>query len=516
MRQHPGRIIGCVAAAFALLSWVPSAGATAMQDGPTTNQPRLDWQDCADGFECATARVPLDYDKPTGRTIELALIRLPATDPSRRIGSLFVNPGGPGNSGVQFVRESGKTVYPADVRARFDIVGMDPRGIGASTPVRCFDTAADKEQFFAGYNAIPINDAELTAAANLAADLGRRCQARSGWLLPHLSTANVARDLDLLRQAVGDAKLSFVGYSYGTYLGATYANLFPSRVRALVLDANTDPTTYAAGPRGSVPFVRINAHLASSETLEQFFTLCAAAGPRCDFAAGGDPRTKFAELAERLRENPLVLPDGLVVGYALLVDFTLEELYQAAGWAPAASILQQLYAATSPGSTARVPSALAGASGEDPPPENVREALLASVCSETRNPTEPSDYAAAADRADGQAPYVGAFWTYLTLPCAAWPAKDADRYTGPWRVRTAHPALVMNNRFDPAAGHPNAVRMTELLPGSRLVTVEGWGHTVRETRSVCADGILERYLVDGTLPRYGASCQPGIVPFAEQ
>ncbi|WP_130385939.1 alpha/beta fold hydrolase [Kribbella sp. VKM Ac-2569] len=429
MRQHPARIIGCVTAALTLLSWVPSAGATATNSEDPTNQPRLAWQDCGDGFECATARVPLDYDKPDGRSIELALLRLPATDPAGRIGSLFVNPGGPGNSAVQYVQESARSAYPAGVRARFDIVGMDPRGVGASTPVQCFDTAADQAQFFAGYNPLPINRPELNAAANLAAELARRCQARSGWLLPHLSTANVARDLDAMRKAVGDAKLSYVGYSYGTYLGATYANLFPGKVRALALDGNTDPTAYPAGSPKSVPFVRVNAHLAASETLDQFFTLCAAAGPRCDFATGGHPRTKFATLAARLRENPLVLPDGLVFGYALLVDFTLASLYRAADWAFAASILQQVYAATSPGSIARVPSGPAAT--HDPPASNTRESLFASVCSDTRNPAEPSDYAHAAAAADRQARTSAR--SGPTSPCRARPGRP--------RIPTATPAL---------------------------------------------------------------------------
>jgi pimeloyl-ACP methyl ester carboxylesterase len=329
-----------------------------------------------------------------------------------------------------------------------------------------------------------------------------------GWLLPHVSTANV-----LLRQALGDRTLSYVGYSYGTYLGMTYANLFPGRVRALALDGNTNPPPYAAGPRLSVPFLRVDAHLAASETLGQFFTLCAQAGPRCAFAAGGDPRAKFATLAQRLRDNPLVLPDGQRVGYAQLVDFTLNELYLASGWAAAASILQQLYAATEPTATTAAAHA-AVAKATEAPYVNVLEAFIANVCSETRNPTNPFAYGDLATRADRRAPYVGAFWTYLSLPCAVWPARDNDRYTGPWRVRTPNPALVLNNRFDPATGHRNAVRMTELLPGSRLVTVEGWGHTVRETRSACAERILARYIVDLTLPPRGAICQPGIVPFA--
>ena len=507
------RLVACLAALATLLTSAPAVAAPSTGGSAATpHVPRLTWKDCGDGFDCTTARVPLDYNKSNGTTIELALIRLPATDPALRIGSLFVNPGGPGNSGVEFVRSAARLTYPAEVRARFDIIGMDPRGVAASTPVRCFASDLERQQFFADYDVLPVSRAELAAAIDKVTDLARRCQARVGWLLPHLSTANVARDLDLLRRAVGDAKLSYVGYSYGTYLGATYANLFPDKVRVLALDGNTDPPAYTIGPRLSVPFVRVNSHLAASETLQQFFTLCEEAGQRCAFADGGAPRTKFATLAQRLRANPLTLPDGRRVGYAELVDFTVQVLYRAAEWADGAGSLQQLYELTSP--SARIPSSPASMTpSEDPPYTNVLEAFLASVCGETRNPDDPFAYAGVAARADLDAPYVGAFWTYLSLPCAVWPAQDADRYSGPWRVRTAHPALVLNNRYDPATDHRNALRMVELLPGSRLVTVEGWGHTVRDTRSACADRILANYLIDRTLPPRGTTCQPGIVPF---
>jgi len=148
--RSSSRLIGVLAATAALCALaVPAATPSS---GTSLAAPRLTWQDCGDGFECTTAHVPLDYDKPAGRAIGIALIRLAATDRAHRIGSLFVNPGGPGNSGVQFVREAARTAYPAEVRARYDIVGFDPRGVAASTPVRCFDSSAEREQFFAGYN----------------------------------------------------------------------------------------------------------------------------------------------------------------------------------------------------------------------------------------------------------------------------------------------------------------------------------------------------------------------------
>ena len=255
------------------------------------------WRDCGGGFQCARIRVPLDYDRPQSHHIELALIRLPATNPGARIGSMFINPGGPGGSGVQTVRSAGRLLYPPKVRARFDIVGFDPRGVGASTPVRCFATSVEQQRFFGDFPPIPVNPAEFRRSVAKATELARRCEARAGWLLPHLSTADVARDLDVLRAAVGDRQLSFVGYSYGTHLGATYANLFPNRVRALVLDGAIDAPAYTSGPLPSTTFVRQNSDLGSWETLREFFRLCAEAGSRCAFAASGRPAEKFATLA---------------------------------------------------------------------------------------------------------------------------------------------------------------------------------------------------------------------------
>ena len=512
-----GRFVLVVATAL-LMSLLLALPAAAQDQAKHPAVPQLVWSDCDDGFECATAQVPLDYDDPVGVSISLALIRLPATEPNQRIGSLFVNPGGPGNSGVQYVRESARSVYPSQVQARFDIVGMDPRGVASSTPVRCFDSDEEQQAFFADYDVLPVGQAALDAAVAKTADLARRCDELSGWLLDHLSTANVARDLDLLRRAVGDDGLTYAGYSYGTYLGATYAAMFPRHVRAMALDANSDPTAYGSGPRQTVPFVRVGAHLGSSETLDQFFALCAAAGPRCDFAAGGDPATKFATLAQRLLAAPLVLPDGRRIGYAELVDFTIQNLYRATDYAFSASILEQLYQLSSPTPSTQL---LASLGSEVPsgspaagPSSNVREALFASVCGETANPDDGATFARAAARADRQAPYVGSFWAYLTLPCASWAALDDDRWTGPWRVRLRNPALVLTTRFDPATPARNARTMASLLIGSRIVTVEGWGHTARDTASMCADAIVERYLVTTALPRRDITCDPGVVPFA--
>ena len=183
------RLVPAIAVALGLIA-APTALAA----------PPLDWTGCGDGLECATAKVPLDYDKPAGKQISLAVIKRPASDPSRRIGSLFVNNGGPGNSAVDFVRGDAEAVYTPEVLARFDVIGMDPRGVARSTPVRCFADAQEQGGFLGALPPFPVGQDEERGFAAAQAELGRRCLARNGELLDHLSSANVARDLDRLRR----------------------------------------------------------------------------------------------------------------------------------------------------------------------------------------------------------------------------------------------------------------------------------------------------------------------------
>jgi pimeloyl-ACP methyl ester carboxylesterase len=195
--------------------------------------PKLSWHRCEKVLQCAMARVPLDYSHPRERTIHLAVIRHRATDPARRIGTLFVNPGGPGSSGVAALPGFLGSL-PAAVLARFDIASWDPRGVGASTPVKCFGPARDSKRLLGGMvvgSSFPVGNAQITSWIRRYRAFGRQCERRSGGLLRHVSTADTARDLDMLRRAVGDRRLSYYGISYGTFLGATYANLFPDRVR---------------------------------------------------------------------------------------------------------------------------------------------------------------------------------------------------------------------------------------------------------------------------------------------
>jgi pimeloyl-ACP methyl ester carboxylesterase len=492
------------------------AGAQAAQAAPV---PALSWTDCGGGFQCATAQVPLDYGHPLGRAISLAVVRLPAGDPAHRVGSLLVNPGGPGGSGFATVRQGGAR-FPAELRARFDLVGFDPRGVGLSTPVRCFASQAEQQAFFAASPVFPQTPAEDLATIRSAAELDRRCQQRNADLLAHMSTADVARDMDLLRQALGDPALSYLGVSYGTYLGTTYANLFPRRVRALVLDGAVEPVEWATGRDGEGSrepvFVRLKSDLGASKTLGTFLDLCAGAGPAaCPLAVGNDPeatRDRLQALLARLRTRPVPVttPQGTAqITYAITVDVTLVSLYYQVLW----STLSLALARLDQGDGSVLLQIVGLLAPPSPTYDNAREAQLSVICADSSSPRDASAWPALAAAADRRAPYFGAFWAWISVECADWRVRDSGRFTGPFDRRTANPVLVVGTTFDPATRYQSAVALSHELGRARLLTLDGWGHTAFAQPSTCAIQAELRYLVDVRLPAPGTVCRPDVGPF---
>jgi pimeloyl-ACP methyl ester carboxylesterase len=503
----------------------PAAGTLAAAGGVAD---QLAWRACATTElptrECAELVVPLSYREPQGATIALAVARVPATDPAGRLGSLFINPGGPGQPGFEELPLL-YAALPAALPARFDIVGFDPRGVGESAPVHCFASPEESAVFSATEPRVPIGPAEEAALLRAYEDLARRCGERNAAILPHLSTFNVAQDLDRLRQAVGDPRLTYWGVSYGTYLGATYANLFPDRIRAMVLDGVINPPSYTSFDHGdgdvvgpdTTSFLRVLSNQGSADTFGAFLEECAAAGvTRCAFAApsAAETRHKFDALMDRLRTRPAILigPAGtLTVSYSLVVGAVFNLLYQPPTWPIVAQALQHL----DEGDTVGFLTALE-AFGQPPPTEyrNPFEARPASNCVDTDNPADPARYLALARAAEERTPYFGALWTYVSLPCAFWPAQDADRYRGPWDAPTSVPLLLLSRRFDPATPHGGAVAAAQTLANARLLTIDGWGHGYYLAgKSTCADDATAAYLIDGQLPAVGTVCPEDAPPF---
>jgi pimeloyl-ACP methyl ester carboxylesterase len=521
-----------MAIAAALLPASASARSSQRGTQATAPVPTLDWQPCGPGLErflCATADVPTDYDDPAGPTTRLALTKLPASgDPGQRLGTLFTNPGGPGGSGVDFVQQMAALIYPPEVLARYDVLGFDPRGVARSDPATCFPTLADERTSPLLRSIYPLPGPEEQAFTLDTLSLVERCQTQSPERLRHGSTANVARDMDLLRQAVGEPRLDYAGYSYGTYLGATYARLFPDRVGRFVLDGTVDPVAWSGTGRGdaapTVPFgIRVRQGIGAHETFGEFARLCRAGGAqRCSLAALGDPAVVVPAMFDRLARKPveIALPDGstMVVTEQVAVATTYFNLYSPANWPHLADLLASLAApvpapARVVAAAARTRSPLgARLRGEDYP--SVGNAM-ASVCVDTAPSGQVREYPALADAAGDEAPYFGRFRAWLGLPCEFWALQDRDAFHGPWQQSTHAPVLVIGTRHDPATPYRQARPYADLFPASRLLTLDGWGHTAIG-KSACIDAAIAAYLVDGAPPQDGAHCAPDAVPFAAQ
>lgn len=496
-------------------SQAPATEAPLAQGGQAPAVPVLDWEpNCYEGgTECAVARVPLDYDDPSGPTVSLRLARLPATDPSRRIGTLFVNPGGPGGSGVDFVFLAARQVLSARLRARFDIVGFDPRGVARSEPVRCYgrNGADDPYKNLPAFPLTPVQE-RATIIAN--AEYATACVRNNQTMTRHTSTANVARDLDLLRQAVGDDKLTFAGFSYGTYVAATYANMFPDRVRALWVDGVVDPVAWATGRNGAgakVPFsTRLRSGAATTATMQAFLRACDKAGRRCPFS-GGDTEAKFERLLERLRKRPVRGEDGEVrYRYGDAVAGWLPPLYFQDAWPSLGDQLQQLYELTAPGTPSRQRTRQLG--GVEDPSGNATDGFNAVACVDTNNPIDTAAWPRAADAADARSAPFGRLWTWESGRCATWAARDTDRYMGPFDKRPSAPVLVVGNKLDPATPYEGAVALDRLLPRSRLLTVDYAGHTSLG-QSQCVTRAVDAYLINKSLPPAGTVCRSDRQPF---
>ncbi|WKV72561.1 alpha/beta hydrolase [Streptomyces sp. PCS3-D2] len=517
-RRRRAAVLAAALACSALLTGPGPAAARGAPPSPSPpvsgGVPRLDWSPCKPGspWDCATAKVPLDHAAPAGRTIDLAVVRRQAADPGRRVGTLFVNPGGPGGPGTVQVPQNYDS-FPKEVRERFDIVSWDPRGIGNSTAVNCFDTAEEAKAWAARPpGGFPVGAQERKAWTDAYADLGRLCEKRDPDLLRHVSTADTARDLDLLRRSVGEPQLNYLGVSYGTILGATYANLFPGNVRAMVLDSNIDPQAWTNGTSQGEPrtttFLRMGSDRTAAATLDRFLTLCGSApATRCAFSAGSPQATreKFDRLMQQLREHP--------VGpwtYARTVADTVQGLYIVRGWPALADRLQELSQGRAPKPAVYPPPPPVA----EPNPYLGDEQAAAVWCSDSPNPRDPAVYQGLEEDSARRAGDAGRFWTWAAETCATWPARSAASYGGPWDRPTARPVLVIGTRYDPSTPYAGAEAMARELADARLLTNDGYGHTALfNNASSCISAYESRYLVDGTLPPPGTVCRPDRVPF---
>jgi pimeloyl-ACP methyl ester carboxylesterase len=479
--------------------------------------PQLDWYSCYDIAECATVRLPLDYDQPHGATTEVAVLRVKAKDQAHRIGSLFLNPGGPGGSGTQFALDA--PLFLSDsLLQRFDIVGIDPRGIASSDNVKCFSSVKDQTAVLADLGVpFPVGKAEEQTYERGSRALGRACSTTGRPLSGSMSTAEDARDMDVIRRAVGDTKLNYLGFSYGTALGQYYANMFPDRFRALVVDGVIDPRAWV-GNTHQILDARMHSADGAYRALHEILVRCGQVGPDyCAFAGGDDPLAKFDQIAQALKKTPLVIGDQTLT-YAGFVSGVQGILYGSTAGDDVTQALAEIWEALHGGSTvaltARVDAAQAGR-GYDFPYDNGFEATLGVVCTDTLEPADAAFWSPATAQRDREAPYFGRSWGWLPSPCArdSWTVRDEDAYNGPFDKRTASPMLYVGSLWDPATNYDSAVAASGLHPTARLLSSNNWGHTAYGT-GACATAAIDNYLLTGALPAKGTLCTDAPQPFS--
>lgn len=451
---------------------------------------QVDWDGCEGELECATIDVPLDHDDPLGETITIAMARRVADDASRRIGTMLINPGGPGGSGIDLL-QSAEFFFPDDVLERFDVVGFDPRGVGDSTAIDCGD---DFDAYFA-IDPSPDDDAERQAIIEAAREYAADCSELSARLLPHVDTESAARDMDIIRAALGEEQLTYTGFSYGTYLGAQYADLFPRRVRAMVLDGGVDPTlTYDAASRTQA---------AGFERALQAFLDDCASNESCAFYSDGDPFAAYDELMREIDMAPLDANDRDVgPGEATLA--VVAALYEREyGWPALAlaldaardgdgSILLEL----SDAYTRRRPDGSYG---------NLFEANAAVNCLDTPAPRDLQYYDELARSLAELAPRLGSAAGYLGVQCAFWPVPPANEphaFTAPG----APPIVVIGTTGDPATPYAWSEALAGQLESGVLLTWEGEGHTALG-KSECIGDAVSAYLIELRAPAAGVRCE---------
>ncbi|WP_171166557.1 alpha/beta hydrolase [Streptomyces sp. I05A-00742] len=460
---------------------------------------KLHWRSCGGkraAFECAGMKVPLDYSAPHGGDITLAVSRKKAAGPGKRLGSLLLNPGGPGGSAIGYLQSHAAAKYPAAVRARYDLVAVDPRGVGRSTPITCLSHS--EMDGYAQTDPTPQNSAETRRYVASLKKFANGCASRSSRILRHVSTVEAARDMDVLRALLGDSKLHYVGASYGTFLGATYAELFPSRVGRLVLDGALDPSLSAE---------RVNREqTAGFQTAFTSFARDCARHTDCPLGTSGptDAGNRLRSFLTALDTRPLPTGQSRRLTEGLATTGVIAAMYDEGAW-PAlrkalslaadgdGSVLLALsdayYERDAKGSYSNLMAANAAVNCLDAPaafhgPSGVRQAL-------------PAFRKAS--------PVLGEALAWASLSCAYWPTHPTGH---PHRItaRGAAPILVVGTTRDPATPYPWARALASQLSSGRLLTYDGDGHTAYTRGSACVDSAINSYLLTTTPPRSGQRC----------
>ncbi|MEY4508406.1 MAG: hypothetical protein RLZZ450_528 [Pseudomonadota bacterium] len=449
---------------------------------------RISWTRCDTSYECATLKVPVDYGDAESGTLSLALKRKVAR--GQRIGSLLINPGGPGGSGVDIL--AGLLPGLARLNERFDIVGFDPRGVGKSTPITCHSTL----QKLIAADPTPDDDAEWTAVDKVSSTFADECAQKYPEVLPHLGTQNVARDMDRIRAALGEDKLNFLGFSYGTSIGAWYAELFPDRVRALVLDGAVSQVL-------SQVDMMLEQAKGFELALSNYFAWCAKGTTRCTWTQGKPAKEAFDALAARVEKTPLPAEGyDRAAGPGEFLLAVIMPLYGGEqGWQLLSLAL--LGAVRGDGGTLVELTDSYLERDDKGAYSNITEVNNAVNCLDHAAPSY-DEVRAAAPKVQAAAPTFGVSTLSALLVCTHWGVKGVE--PTPPTGQGAPPIVVIGTINDPATPYVWAESLSDELASGVLLTWEGEGHTAYTRGSTCIDQAVEAYFINLTVPAAGKRC----------
>ena len=454
----------------------------------------IDWHACG-GFECGTVKVPLDYSDPAAAAIQLALLRRPADNSDSRLGSLLVNPGGPAVSGISYA-QAAQYAFNQPVLDAYDIVGWDPRGVGASTAIECM-TNAQTDTYLAA-DGTPDTVAEVHRLLRLQRAFTAGCVKNSASLLPHVGTMDSARDIDIIRSALGEGRVDYFGASYGTELGATYAQLFPERVGRMVLDGALDPTV-------SSEQLTVGQLTGFQRAVSAFIDDCISRAGCPIGPTAAAAQQQIIDLLKQADANPLPTDSGRDLTEALATTGMIAAMYdQASGWPTLRVALDQ--AMNGNGTTLlSLADAYSERQSDGTYASNVNDAFPAISCTDRPQTSSVPQIVATIPRLLAISPIFGRSFAWAGASCANWPTTHGA-FPRTLTAKGAAPILVVGTTRDPATPYEWSIGLAKQLDSGVLLTRNGDGHTAYNTGNDCIDSNIENYLINGVVPPNHTTC----------